>query len=498
MRTPRIFRTASFKLAALYAAIFGVSVVTLASVVYFTATAALDQETRARVISESAMLRADYELGGLSRMLDTIHDRQRSRRAGDFDYSVYDGNGRLLFKGYTRLAWNPGWSDAFGPPDGDEPQGELEHLVIYGTALPRHQLLLVGADIGQVARLGRAILATSGWVLLLTITLAIAGGAALSAGFLARIDSITRTAEAIIHGDVQRRIPLRGAADDIDRLAATLNRMLDRIGSLMEALRQVSSDIAHDLRTPLGRLRQTLDEARRGPSSPGEYEAAIDRAICETDAILETFAALLRIAQIEAGTRQAGFRAVDLGELAEALSQTYAPVAEDAGKNFEWRIATGVVIEGDRELLGQMLVNVIENAIRHTPEGATIRVVLERGVDGPVLSVSDNGPGIPESERERVFKRFYRLEHSRTTAGSGLGLSLVAAIADLHSARVELSDNHPGLALAIAFPAAGIVKAPGRDPAHESRRATRLHEPRPEVAPTLHPNRQHRQSEDVA
>jgi signal transduction histidine kinase len=463
MRMPRVFRTASFKLAALYAVSFAASVIALAGVVYFTATAALDQETRARVRSEAAMLRAEYQLGGLPRMVEAIHDRQRARSTGDLDYSVYGANGRLLFAGNTELARKPGWSEMVGPPDGDEPQGELEHLIVFGSELPKGYWLIVGADIGRVAQLGRAILATFGWVLLLTITLAIGGGIALSAAFLSRIDSITRTAEAIIGGDVHRRIPLRGAADDIDRLAATLNRMLDRIGSLMEALRQVSNDIAHDLRTPLGRLRQTLDEVRRGPGSRADYEVALDRAVGETDAILDTFAALLRIAQIEAGTRQSGFRAVDLSELAEGLSQTYAPVAEDAGKRFEASIAAGIAINGDRELLAQMLANVIENAIHHTPDGATIRVTLQPAAHGPLLTVSDTGPGIAEGERSRVFERFYRLERSRTTAGSGLGLSLVAAIADLHDAKVALSDNNPGLVLVIAFPSHSAGAAAASD-----------------------------------
>jgi len=451
MRTPRVFRTASFKLAALYAVSFGASVIALAGVVYFTATAALDQETRARVRSESAILRAEYQLGGLPRMMGAIHDRQRAHNTGDLDYSVYGPERQLLFSGDTRLPLAPGWSELAGPPDGDEPPGEMEHLIVFGTVLPKGYSLVLGADIGRVAQLGSAILATFGWVLLLTITLAIGGGIALSFAFLGRIDSITRTAEAIIGGDIHRRIPLRGAADDIDRLAATLNRMLDRIGSLMEALRQVSNDIAHDLRTPLGRLRQTLDEVRRGPGTRADYEAAVDRAVGETDAILDTFAALLRIAQIESGTRQGGFRVVDLSELADGLSQTYAPVTEDAGKHFQSQIAPGIAIDGDRELLAQMFANVIENAIHHTPDGAAIRVALRRTAAGPVFEIFDNGPGIPDVERGRVFERFYRLERSRTTAGSGLGLSLVAAIADLHDAKISLSDNHPGLTLAIAF-----------------------------------------------
>jgi signal transduction histidine kinase len=288
-------------------------------------------------------------------------------------------------------------------------------------------------------------------MLLLVLTLAIAGGIVLSMAFLQRVDTITRTAEAIIGGDMQRRIPVRGAADDIDRLAVTLNRMLDRIASLMEALRQVSNDIAHDLRTPLGRLRQRLDEVRRNAGSVVEYETAVDHAVAETDEILDTFAALLRIAQIESGTRKAGFRSVDVSALTAHLCQTYLPVAEDARKTLDIDIAPDIAVDGDRELLVQMIANLIENAIRHTNDDTGIVVRLERHGAGAQIVIEDNGPGIPDGERERVLERFYRLERSRTTAGSGLGLSLVAAIAELHNAKVELADANPGLRVSIVF-----------------------------------------------
>lgn len=461
-------RTASFKLAALYALIFGVSVVALAAVVYVISTAALDRETRARIVANATELHHEYSAGGLPQMLSAIRERQRGHLVGGLVYTVYGPHGKRLLGALPRSRVGAGWSDQTGPPDGDEPPGELEHLAVYATPLSNGAWLMVADDIGRVRRLGRLIMTTFGSALVLMLTLAVVGGLALSMAFLGRVDVITRTAEAIIGGNIHRRIPLRGTADDLDRLAATLNRMLDRITTLMDSVRQVSSDIAHDLRTPLGRLRQTLDEARDGATTTAEYKAAIDRAVAESDAILETFAALLRIAQIESGSRRAGFRTVDLSALVISMGQTFAPVAEDEGRSLDLRVDPMVRVEGDRELLTQMLANLIENAIRHTGPGARITVALAAAQTDATLTVADNGPGIPAAERQRVLERFYRMERSRTTPGSGLGLSLVAAIAELHVAAIRLEDNAPGLRIAVQFPTLQVAAAqPKSAPADE-------------------------------
>jgi signal transduction histidine kinase len=224
----------------------------------------------------------------------------------------------------------------------------------------------------------------------------------------------------------------------------------------MESLRQVSNDIAHDLRTPLSRLSQGLNAARATASSPAEYEQAMDRAIAESEGILETFGALLRIAQIEAGSRRAGFRAIDFAEIVATVVDALEPVAEDQQHMLravlpaaDAPIPAGI---GDRELLVQMLVNLVENALRHTPAGCVVMVSLAR-IDGAIeLAVADNGPGVPEAERSRILDRFYRRDSSRTTPGSGLGLSLVAAVAELHQAKLILEEASPGLRVRIHFP----------------------------------------------
>jgi signal transduction histidine kinase len=227
--------------------------------------------------------------------------------------------------------------------------------------------------------------------------------------------------------------------------------MLDRIQNLMLDLQQVSSDIAHDLRTPLTRLRQRLELARRREQTVKGLHDALDDAIGNSDAILETFGALLRIAQIEAGTRRARFASVALSELLSGLIETYQPVAEEKGQSLQGQIAPGLLVHGDRELLTQLFSNLIENAIGHSQDGAEITVAAAASRGAVLVSVGDNGPGIPAALRSKVLQRFYRLEASRTTPGNGLGLSMVAAIATLHDATLDLQDNEPGLRCLVRF-----------------------------------------------
>ncbi len=446
-----LLRTANFKLAAVYALLFGASVAVLAAVVYFRTTAEFERQARLRMQAEGGALQDEYHNGGLTQLLGAIKGRERGWVVGGLDYTVYDDRRVRLFGTLERLPLAAGWTSIYGPPDGDEPPGQLERLVVLTVPLSKGLWLSIGDDFGKFAQFGQVILETFGWTLLLTVAMAIGGGVALSAGFLWRIEAITRTAEAIIGGDIHRRIPRHHTGDELDRLASTLNRMLDRISALMDALRQVSNDIAHDLRTPLGRLRQTLDEVRHNARNTKDYETAVVSALAETDAVLETFSALLRIAQIEAGTRKAGFRDVNLSVIADAIVQTYSAIVEDVGKQLRARIEPGVCISGDSELLVQLLVNLIENAIRHTPTGTIIDLSLTDSRN-PTLIVADDGRGIPESERPRVFERFHRLEQSRTSPGSGLGLSIVAAIADLHGVEIALEDNNPGLRVCLKFP----------------------------------------------
>ncbi len=439
--------------------LFSISAGILASLIYFSTTAELQHQIRTRIEVDSVALAAEYDRGGTSQLMQAMADRQRGHLVGGLDYTLYDSKNGLLFGKLPSVPCKGGWATIVGPPDGDEPPGEMEKLAVLITPLAHGECLLVGDDIGKVRKFGSLILGSFGWVFLLTATMAVAGGIFLSSRFLRRIEAINRTAEAIIEGDINRRIPRRGAPDDLDKLASTLNRMLDRTTSLMDSLRHVSNDVAHDLRTPLGRLRNTLETARESSSSPEEYRAVLDRAVSEVDGILETFGAILRIAQIESGSRRGGFQKLSLSDLVAEVCETFVPLMEDSGRTFRPDIQLGLFVQGDRELLVQSLVNILENAITHTPPRICVGVLLKRTRQGIELSVSDNGDGIPDIERENIFKRFYRLEQSRTAAGNGLGLSIVAAVAELHGAKLSSSSNNPGLKITMLFSAAQDIAA---------------------------------------
>lgn len=443
----RVFRTAAFRLAAAYAVLFAASVAALGAVVYGAVHLALERRMDARIEAELSRLRQVFASGGLDRLVATIGARPQTRSAAPFEYLVVGSTGARLAGQLPAMPNHLGWTDLhYTESDGDE--GRLRVLT---APLDGGVRLAVGESAEDVEEVEQAILDAFGAAFASALALGIFGGVALSFAFLRRVDSITRTAEAIIAGDLSQRVPTCGTQDDLDRLALTLNRMLDRISALMESVKQVSNDIAHDLRTPLSRLRQGLEAAQYHARSAADYETAVEAAMSQVDGILATFGALLRIAQIEARATRAGFRELDLSAVFDTIVEAFAPAAEDEGKRLTGRIEPGIRIDGDRELLTQMLANLVENAIRHTPEGTRIEVSLETRNGVPVGIVADHGPGVPEPERERMFERFYRLERSRSTPGSGLGLSLVRAIADLHGIGLVVADNRPGLRLVLSF-----------------------------------------------
>jgi signal transduction histidine kinase len=451
VRLPRLLRTSSFRLAALFALIFGASTLVVGAFVYINVKAALDGQVRARIESDAYALKGEFDNGGLPDLMSAIRERQQNNLAGGLNYSLFTDDGSLVYGNLPHMKPRAGWRHVRGPPDGDEPPGKLERLLVFETRLSPKLWLFVGDDVGILARIDSAVLEMLTIGLLLSMALAIGGGIVVSLAFLRRIDEITRTAEAIIAGDIGRRIALKGSNDELDRLSATLNRMLTQISALMAALRDVSKDIAHDLRTPLGHLRQFLEETRIRATSEDEYARAIANAIAKTDAILETFAAILRITQIESGSRRASFRRFDLSQTVSSLTQSFAPAAEEQRHSIVERITPGIFLEGDRELITQLVVNLLDNAIRHTPQSTTINVVLEQTQSSIVLEIADNGPGVPVAERERIMDRFYRCEASRTTPGSGLGLSLADAVASLHHAKIVALDNQPGLRVRTEF-----------------------------------------------
>lgn len=451
MRPTRVLKTESFRSAALFATLFLILSWVLLGVVYWIVN---DTQTAALVGAIDAdinTIKNGYRGEGLPEAIEVVH-----QRLGAGKYSGADLPG-----GYILIR-----DAASGEVEGNLQLGEFKQG-LFSVPAPRRQkhrsttvlgrgvyiadgiYLFVGRDTGQIAATRVRILKAFAWIEGVAVVLAGLGGIFFSLQFMRRIDAITLTCQAIIAGKFSDRIPLRGSGDELDSLSAAINDMLDRISTLLDNLRQVSSDVAHDLRTPLTHLRNRLEEARQKSVTADDYAAMVSRAIDDTDHLLVIFSALLRISQIESGSRLAAFSALSLTDLLEKIYEMYAPVAEDERHALLHDIQRDVWIRGDAELLTQMFSNLIENAIRHTPSGTRILIRLRVSGDAVVASVEDDGPGIPAGEHAKVFRRFYRLTSSRSTPGCGLGLAMVAAIASLHNARIELVDNHPGLRCAI-------------------------------------------------
>jgi signal transduction histidine kinase len=274
----------------------------------------------------------------------------------------------------------------------------------------------------------------------------------MSQNMLRRLDVINRTSGEIIAGDLTRRVPVNGSADEFDVLAENLNRMLDRIERLMKGLREVTDSVAHDLRTPLNRLRNRLEESLARLTAQGAGVGEIERAIAETDKLIGTFNALLLIAETDAGTGRSQMTVLDLDEVAGDVAELYEPLAEEKGIALKLVRSGGVQIEGNRSLVAQALANLVDNAIKYTPPDGRVTITVALAPDGVVLAVADTGPGIPAEDRPRVVERFVRLEASRNSPGTGLGLSLVAAVAHYHGTQLMLDDNRPGLKASLTFP----------------------------------------------
>ncbi|CAN5917625.1 ATP-binding protein [soil metagenome] len=450
----RIARSASFRLTLFYAVLFMASAGALFATVYWTATAAMQNDMAAVLRSEAYQLAEVHRRSGLSGLAEQIARRINFRTRGPIFYLLQAPNRRVVVGNLPGMPPVNGVVDFVPENDAPAPDAnadaERAKLTGFGLTLSDGSFLLVAQDAARLTDMQHAIVRAFAWAGGLTLLLAIAGGALLGSSFLRRIDTITRTSRAIMEGDLSARIPVRGTHDEIDQLIANLNAMLSRIQQLMDGLRQVSSDIAHDLRTPLGRLRQHLEDARERAKTTEDYDAATDAAIEEADGLLETFSALLRIAQVEAGAQKSAFTEIDLSGLVRSVGEAYQPAAEDSGHRLDIRVEDGVRLTGDRQLLAQMTSNLVENALHHTPDGSTVALALRKTPAGFEIEVDDDGPGIPEAERGKVFDRFYRLDRSRSTAGSGLGLALVKAIAGLHGLTIELKDRKPGLGVVVS------------------------------------------------
>jgi signal transduction histidine kinase len=453
----RLIRTASFRLAAIYLSIFGLSVAVLGFVTYVGLSQEVSRQIDERIAKEAAALAEEYRINGLERLADEV--RARTFEAASLDYRLEDGTGRLLAGNLPRpVASADRWVQLSEPQASSDARGRADWERALITKLDDGATLVVGEELDALRVARRAVVVAFAWALVTMIVLGVLGGLALSAVFLRRIDAMTQTAQGIIAGNFERRVPKSGNRDELARLAETFNQMLDRIGALLEANKHVSSDIAHDLRSPLWQMQRRLETAR-SHDELSQYEAAVDASLRDIDGILKTFNALLRIGQIESGARRAGFKNIDLAAVALTVAEAFQPAAADEGKTLAVDIRGPLPTLGDRELLTQLVANLIDNAIRHTPIGS--RIEVSAWAEGSVgrLIVADDGPGVPATHHARIFERFYRMDTSRKSPGAGLGLSLVAAIAELHGARIAAVDNKPGLRMIFELAAAPSAAA---------------------------------------
>lgn len=468
MVVSRLLRVASFRFAALYVVVFAVSALILGATVFLQARSALQQQMTARIENEVRLLTEEYRTDGLVQLIQAVRAREQGARR--LEYLVESpGGARLAGRMPAVVGLKPGWTMIEVPQHStDDDHAQIRAMT---TDLGGGVLLAVGHDQQQIEELEEAVARALAWTVGIAGVLGIVGGALVSRTFLRRLDTIARAAEAIFEGDLTRRIPLRGMHDDFDRLSGTLNRMLDRIAVLMDSLRQVSADVAHDLRTPLTRLYHRLEEARARAGSSTECEASIDGALADVRALLETFSALLRIAQVEGGSPRSGFTSVNLSALVETVVDAYRLDAEEGGHLLIGTVARNLFASGDQELLTQAVANLVENALRYTPPGTRIAVGLQdRGEEGMVLTIEDNGPGVDEADLPRLTDRFYRGQNSRTAPGNGLGLSLASAIAELHGGTLSLSAMSPGFCVTVVIPRRD--RAPRRSRVIESQRAS--------------------------
>lgn len=434
---------------------FAIAVFVLFGIVYWSTVAEVNAQLEHQIREELNAFLDEYSVEGQGEIRNEIQRRIEGDR-GDAYFLLQDAAGRRLAGNLPEMRPEPGWQDIPPQPDVVTHVRHKEHIILAkGASLADGSFLVVGRDAHPLLELREIIVRGFLYGGAATVLIALCIGVSTSVGVLRRLQTITAASQEIMGGDLSRRLAIGRHGDEFDEIASQVNLMLDRIQRLVDDLQQVTADIAHDLRTPLTRLRNRLETAMAveasacNPNCPAREE--IEQSLSEADGILRTFAAMLRIAQIDSGTRRAGFGPVDLSGLFGSLVETYCLVAEEADHRLLTRIEHGHTVRGDAELITQMVVNLIENAIEHTPRGSTIALSLARVGDDIVAVVADDGPGIPVALREHVCKRFVRLDSSRSASGCGLGLSLVAAIAHLHEIALEFEDNRPGLCVRLTW-----------------------------------------------
>lgn len=473
MRLPMLFRTSVFQMTLLYVVLFGISVVTVFGFLYESTVGYLDRQTNDVILAELDGLREQAQRGGLNGLIDVINQRVSQDKEGRDVYLLVENNASL-----RPIAGNlSNWPRQFNQPSTfvsfriPMPNGEVvpyrAYVLPVGVGQQGLFRLLVGRNVRELARIHDVFRDASIWGIGLTMGLALIGGLLMGLSAQRRTAQLARTTRQIIAGDLSQRLPLRGGHDEHEDLATNVNAMLDQIEGLLSGIRHVGDSIAHDLRSPLTRLRTRLEMLLADPAPSKER---IAECLVQADALLDTFNALLRIARVESGAYRSAFATIDLGGIVKDACELYQAAAEDRKITLSCHVpGQPARVFGDRELLAQALTNLLDNAIKYTPEGGRVNVRLERDGDRATVSVADSGSGVPIADRERVLARFSRLDRARSKPGNGLGLALVRAVAEQHDGRLVLEDNAPGLIVRIDLP----IRPPSDAPAPGASRTQR-------------------------
>ena len=454
MQSRTLLRSKIFQLALVYLCLFTGAVLLIVGFIYWTASDSVLRQIDATIDAEITGLAEQYGQRGSIGLLIAVQRRAEAAEDAGGLYLLTDENFRPLAGNVAR--WPDETPDSRGWVTFRLPYRDVEGG---GINFGRARLfeadglhLLVGHDVRERTRVYHFIRETLAWGLAAVIAITLLGGMLMSRALLRRIDAINQTSREIIAGDLSRRVAVSGRGDEFDRLAGNLNAMLDQIERLLAAMKQVSDNVAHDLRSPLARLRSRLEVTLMEKPDAAGYRQAIEQTIAEADHLLTTFNALLNIAQAESGAPRRNFEAVDLAAQLRDVMELYEPLAEEKGIDLRIDADQAAGLQGDPHLLFQALANLTDNAIKFSPSGGEVSLSLAREGDWIILTVADHGPGIPAAMREKALERFFRLEESRSTPGSGLGLSLVAAVASLHRGTIILNDNEPGLHAILRLP----------------------------------------------
>jgi signal transduction histidine kinase len=460
----KLFRTTTFKLTIVYLTVFALFAAFLLGYFAWNTRRLFTEQINATVAAEVNGLAEQYRTGGIRRLVQVIESRSNQPGSSLYLVTTEAGEGLAGNVGYlpTGTLEKSGWSETEYRRL-DDPAGS--HLALVRVfQLPGGFRMLVGRDLDDREKVHNIVISAGRWSVALVVVLGLAGGFFVTRRVLRRVDAMTETTRTIVEGDLSGRLFVAGTGDELDRLAENLNAMLERIEALMRGLQEVSDNIAHDLKTPLTRMRNRAEEALRSAKGEADYRAALERTIEESDALMRTFNALLMIARAECGHAREDMAEFDAAEVARGIMELYEPLAEEKGLALKVEAPEPIVMRGNRELISQALSNLVDNAIKYAAPDrgkSEIAVAAQSEGDRVLLMVSDNGPGIAAADRPRVVERFVRLERSRSQPGSGLGLSLAAAVARLHGGELRLEDNDPGLKAIIALPRGGPVQSSG-------------------------------------